>query len=96
MASTCSECGLPMVDGKCCIVQTIEAYGVHDDDDGLWYETVADTPMEAISLIGESRHDNLDERSARMMLGKLRVRRLKIAVAGVAEFEPKRERPTKK
>lgn len=70
----------------------INAYALYDEDEGLWYETLADSPMEAIQSIGDVRSNgHHDEQLARMMVGKLRVREVRVEVGSVADFIPKRQ-----
>lgn len=56
--------------------EAFEAYAVWDDDEGMLYETIADTPQQAV-------HDmncclDLNMRFNRMIAGKVRVFRVRI------------------
>lgn len=57
---------------------TYELYAVFDEDEGLYYETLSDTPAEAVQSIDNSR--DLHARELRMCLGKASVRCVRVLV----------------
>ena len=68
---------------------TYEMYAVYDEDEGLFDETLASSPTEAVKLIDEAR--DLREREVRMCLGKTSVRCVRVLVMGRPDDEAKLE-----
>jgi len=68
---------------------TIEAYAMFDDDEGLLYETLADTSEESANSIDDQRMSGDEGRATmhRLATGKCRVRCVRIEVMGYAEFQ---------
>lgn len=62
------------------IPKEYELYAVFDDDEGLYYETLADSPKEAVEAIDNNR--DLHDRELRMCLGKASVRCVRVIVMG--------------
>lgn len=67
------------------MVRELELYAVVDDGQ-IYYETLADTPREAINSIGEGRQDDdkYADKIARMMSGRMRVHCVRVTVMGEA------------
>ena len=65
----------------------IECYGVLDNDK-LLYESIADKPMSALRA-AEWTGEDANEVHRRMLMGLIKVHRLRIEIMGEAEVPPK-------